>query len=113
MVSLFETESVTVLRPVADRDDLGEPAFEDPERDEVSGVLVQPGATSDLDATRPNGVRVALTLHFPKGYGRPLRGCSIELRGEVFDVVGDPSPYTEGNVPVPWTMPVEVSRSDG
>ena len=113
MRSLLATEQVAVLRPQASYDDLGEPTFEEPSREEVPGVLVQPGATSDLDASRPNGVTVAYTLHFPKGYAKSLRGCSVELRGDVFDVVGDPAPYTEANVPGPWSMPVEVTRADG
>ena len=34
----------------------------------VANVLPQPGATSDLEASRPNGVTVSMTFHFPKTY---------------------------------------------
>ena len=81
-------------------------------------VLVQPGTCADLDATRPEGVRVALTLHFPKDWSGDLRGAKVELDapwdGE-YRVVGDPKPYDAQNCPpdIPWNMPVEVEAVDG
>lgn len=113
MLSLIRGEPVTVVRPSAARDDLGEPVYGEPERTEVADVLVTPGATSDMAATRPNGVVVALTLGFPKTYQEPLRGCSIEVRGRAYEVVGDPQPLTPGNVPGPYNYTVEVTRTDG
>ena len=106
-------ETVTVIRPVVTRDELGEPVEDEPTREAVENVLVAPGSTADMDETRPQGVSVVFTLHFPKGYGKPLRGCSVEVRGGAYEVVGDPQPYTESNVPGPWSMPVEVTRHDG
>lgn len=106
-------ETVTVIRPCVERDELGEPIEGEPERENVENVLVAPGATGDMDETRPQGVSVVFTLHFPKGYGKPLRGCEVEVRGIPHEVVGDPQPYTEANVPGPWSMPVEVTRKDG
>lgn len=106
-------ETVTVIRPSVALDELGEPVEGEPERETVENVLVAPGATTDMDETRPQGVSVAFTLHFPKGYGKSLRGCSVEVRGTVYEVVGDPQPYTEANVPGQWSMPVEVTRHDG
>lgn len=77
-------------------------------------VLVAPGACSDLDASRPDGARVALTLHFPKSWcGAPLKGARVDLRGRRFRVVGDPVPYTAVNVPGCYNMPVEVEAVDG
>lgn len=106
-------ETVTVIRPVVTHDELGEPVEDEPTRETVENVLVAPGSTVDMDETRPQGVSVVFTLHFPKGYGKPLRGCSVEVRGVAYEVVGDPQPYTEANVPGPWSMPVEVTRHDG
>ena len=97
MFSLIPTEPVTVVRPSIERDDLGEPV----------------GATSDMDATRPEGVTVAFTLHFPKTYAGSLRGCSVEVRGETYDVVGDPQRTTEAATPGPFNMAAEVTRADG
>ena len=75
MFSLIPTEAVTVIRPTVERDDLGEPIEAGASREEVRCVVC-PGATSDMDATRPEGVTVSYTLHFPKTYAGSLRGCS-------------------------------------
>lgn len=112
---LLPSISVTVVRPTTtgSTDPFGAPVEGAPTRETVDGVLVTPGATADLDASRPEGVSVALTVHFPRDYGRPLKGCGIEYAGEKYRVVGDPTPYMEEWVPGPWTMPVEVERVDG
>ena len=112
MFSLIPTEAVTVIRPTVERDDLGEPIEAGASREEVRCVVC-PGATSDMDATRPEGVTVSYTLHFPKTYAGNLRGCSVEVRGEVFGVVGDPMRTAEAATPGPWNMAVEVARADG
>lgn len=113
MHSLITGESVTVIRPRGERDGLGEPVYAEPERVALTDVLVFPGSSADLDESRPDGVRVTYTLHFPKDYNEPLRGCSVVVRGEVLRVVGDPAPYTASNTPGPWNYTVEVERSDG
>lgn len=112
MLSLIPTETVTVLRPTVERDDLGEIAEGEPVREDVRCVVCS-GATSDMDATRPEGVTVAYTLHFPKTYVGNLRGCSVEVRGETYDVVGDPQRTTEAATPGPFNMAAEVTRADG
>lgn len=112
MLSLIPTETVTVLRPSVERDDLGEITEGEPTREEVRCVVC-PGATSDMDATRPEGVTVAFTLHFPKTYAGSLRGCSVEVRGARYDVVGDPQRTTDAATPGPFDMAVEVARADG
>ncbi len=109
---LFATETVTVISTAAVLDDLGEVVSEEQTETSVA-VLVQPGATADLDATRPQGVTVAYTLHFPKTWTAPLRGCSCLVRGELFEVIGDPKPYTAANTPGDWNRAVEVTRTDG
>lgn len=112
MFSLIPTEAVTVIRPTVERDDLGEPIEAEASREEVRCVVC-PGATSDMDATRPEGVTVSYTLHFPKTYAGSLRGCLVEVRGTRYDVVGDPQRTTEAATPGPWNMAVEVARADG
>lgn len=112
MLDVFQTEQVTVVRDNVSYDDLGEPIYGDPEREQVD-VLVQPETTTDLDATRPNGVEVVFTLHFPKSYTKSLQACHIEVRGDIYEVVGDPQPYTPENTPGNWNLPVEVKRVDG
>lgn len=109
---LLATETVIVVSPSIEYDDLGEPTYGEPERVEVPGCIVQPGATADLDATRPNGVTVAFTVYMPDA-GFSLRGCSVELRGEPYAVVGDPKPCTPANVPGGRNLTVEVTATDG
>lgn len=110
--NLIPDEPVTVVRPSIARDDLGEPAVGEPSREDVRCVVC-PGATSDMDATRPEGVTVSYTLHFPKTYEGSLRGCSVEVRGALYDVVGDPQRTSDAATPGPWNMAAEVTRADG
>ena len=80
MLNLIPDEEVAVIRDSARLDDLGEPIDSRPSREAVRCVVC-PGPTSDLGAERPNGARIAYTLHFPKTYRGDLRGCSVEVRG--------------------------------
>lgn len=109
---LFATEQVTVIRDDVSYDELGEPIYGEPSK-EVVDVLVQPGSTADLDAMRPSGIEVSYTVHFPKTYKNPLKKCRIEIRNEIYEVIGDPQPYTAANTPGNWNMLVEVKRVDG
>lgn len=112
-MGLIRGETVTVLRPRETSDELGEPVYGDPEREAVENVVVSPGPTADLDASRPDGVRVAYTLCFPKTYGGSVKGCSVEVRGKAFAVVGDPQRYGAENTPGDWNMAAEVEAVDG
>ena len=82
----------------------------------VANVLVAPGSTRDLDASRPKGVTVAYTLHFPKSYTDSLEGCIITLpspwAGD-YRVIGDPRCYIDEDTPTPWHTPVEVEAAHG
>lgn len=113
MFSLIAGEPVVVVRPSVTLDELGEPIYGEPVRTMIPDVLVTPGATSDMDASRPNGVTVSFTLGFPKSFHEPLRGCSVEVRGDEYAVVGNPHPLTPQNIPGPYNYTVEVTSSDG
>ena len=105
---------VTVLRPTRTTDRLGNEVDGEPEREPVGNVLVVPGPTADMDAARPDGVTVALTLHFPKMYMASLEGCSVELPEPwegIYRVIGNPMPYMKS--PGPWNRPVEVEMAHG
>lgn len=112
MLNIFQTEQITVIRESITYDDLSEPIYGEPEKEQVD-VLVHPGSTTDLDASRPNGVEVIFTLHFPKSYTKSLQGCHIEVRNDIYEVVGDPQSYAPENTPGNWNLPVEVKRVDG
>ena len=82
----------------------------------VDNVLIVPGATADLEASRPEGVTVAYTLHFPKSFTGSLEGAEIELPapyGGRYSVIGVSAPYMDANTPTPWHMPVEVQAAHG
>lgn len=112
-MSLIKGEQVAVIRREMARDELGEPAEGEETREVVENVVVAPGSTSDLDASRPDGVTVTYTLCFPKTFSGELRGCSIEVRGIEYEVVGDPQRYTPESTPGEWNLTVEVTRTDG
>lgn len=111
-MNLIAAETVTVFSPSTELDDLGEPISTTLTVAEVQ-VIVQPGSTESLDETRPEGVSVEYTLHFPKTWTAPLRGCFCLVRGERFAVIGDPKPYTPANTPGGYNLTVEVTRTDG
>lgn len=107
-------ETVYVERRVAVGADIArEPVYER-SFDPVEDVLVVPGETSDItDSARPSGRIVRYTLHFPKGFDRPLAGLKVKVRGDELAVVGDPKPYTPENCPGRWNLAVRVADADG
>ena len=114
-LGLLQGEQVVVERVVSPGDDpFGDPLPGQWIPETVDDVLVAPGGRTDLDASRPEGVEVKWTLHFPKGYPATLRGARVVVRGqEPAFVVGDPQHYTEGNTPGAWSMPVELTAVRG
>lgn len=114
---MISGRTVTVYTPTsAGVDRFGEPITGTPTETQVQNVLVVPGATADLEASRPDGVTVALTLHFPKTFAGDLRGCEVGITGEysgTYRVIGEPLPYQIENTPTAWRMPVEVERVNG
>ena len=108
---------VDVLRPIAGaRDRLGTPTVTGYTRETVNNVLIEQGVTDSLEASRPDGVTVAYTLHFPKTYSEKLEGCNVELPAPwagVYRIVGDPRPLMDANTPTEWHMPAMVEAAHG
>ena len=108
---------VTVMRPhVEGTDRFNNHVYGMTGGESVGNVLVSPGATADLEASRPEGVTVDFTLHFPKGYDADLEGCDVVLPAPwscTCHVVGNPTPYIDVDTPTPWHMPVEVEVAHG
>lgn len=113
-LGLLTSTTVTVLRQVdgGQADPFGAP-IETTETEQVSGVLAKPGATANLDPERPDGTRVDMTFHFPWGYAKSLRGCSIQYGGATYRVIGDPQPSDPAITPGPFGMKVETEAVDG
>jgi len=85
---------------------------------EVDNVLIEGGSAEELDESRPEGVRAAYTLRFPKSWTEPMRGALVEL----------PDPFSWGNpyraigvvkylqtelCPLDWNGVLEVEAVDG
>lgn len=110
---LMRTVPVTVVhREQTGTDAYGAPVWAEV-ADSVDGCLVEPRATDDLEAARPQGVASSITVHFPKGYTASLRGAVVVHAGRGYRVVGDPSPYMPTNTPGPWNRAVECEACDG
>lgn len=111
---MIRGETVKVItREKQGENEFREEVFEE-KTQTVTNVLVSPGAREDLPySEHPSGVIVAYTLHFPKTFTGCLRGALVEVRGELFKVIGDPKPYTLANCPTRWHMPVSVESAHG
>lgn len=106
-------ERVDVLYPLRTVGEDREPSVEWASRP-VDDVLVAPGPTSgEPGGNRPGPTTATLTLAFPKKFKGSLRGCRVVVRGEEFDVVGDPRPNQEQNCPTRWWLTAEVRRALG
>lgn len=79
----------------------------------VSNVLVAPASSQDLGAERPDGDATIMTFHFPKTYIGSLKGCLIGWRGQVWEVIGDPQPYSKDSTPGMWNRPVQARLVKG
>lgn len=112
---MIKGEEVIVIRRVETgaSDSFGAPLLED-EFETVADVLISPTKPEDVEANnRLHGSLSKLTAYWPKGYGRSLRGASVEFDGELYRVIGDPAPYTEANVPGAWSMVVYLEVAHG
>lgn len=97
-------------------DRFGNATYMDGTQESVDDVLIAPGATEDLEASRPEGVTVAYSLHFPKTYAGTLEGCDVILPSPWagrYRVIGNPKPYMDANTPTRWHLPVEVEVAHG
>lgn len=112
---MIRGETVTVVREVEVGRDAGNNPIHEEVSEVVEDVLVAPGARADvIDSNRPDGVKVAWTLHFPKSFTGELRGASVSVRGlDPAPVIGDPQPYTAANTPTRWNRPAEIEQVEG
>lgn len=107
-------ETVTVRTRVQTGTDEGGNAVYAWSDQAVDGVLVAPGTTTDVAGnTRPDGVEVVFELHFPKTFTASLANARVVVRGETFQVIGDPKPYADDLTPGMWDRPVDVKAVDG
>lgn len=111
--NLLKTVPVCVRhREQAGSDPYGAPVWHEV-HEVVDGCLVEPGATGDLGAERPQGVSRGVTVHFPKTYAADLKGALVDFGGRTYRVVGSPAPYMPANCPGPWNRSAECEACDG
>lgn len=79
------------------------------ESETVMGVL--PG-TPTTEGGMSGAASTSVEFHFPRGYGESLAGAWLKWRGRMFQVMGDPQPYLEANVPGRWTMPAKATARE-
>ncbi len=108
-------ETVEVLALVAgEPDDLGNDTKSWGLPLTVSNVLVAPASTTDLNGSiRPDGDSTTLNLYFPKSFTGALRGARVIVRGETYDVQGDPFSYDPTITPGTRNLVVSVERVEG
>lgn len=101
---MIHAETVKVWLPV--RED-GEDAFGNqppptyPESaSQELACVVAPGETADrVEDGHLEPVDVSYTIYLPRDFTASLKGARVTVRGETFDVVGDPKGYTPENLP--------------
>ena len=117
MISGATVTVITPGEPTVDR--LGNRVPGAPTSVDVADVLIDAPTTDDMEAARAEGVTLAYTLHFPKGFTASLRGCTVMLPepwdndGRGYRVKGDPRPYMDANTPTRWNRQVEVEAAHG
>lgn len=83
----------------------------------VDNVLVNPSTTTydRITEGHPEGMRTDLVLYFPRDFDHDMRGARVQVRDDLYDVVGDPERYTDANLPAScaWNLVVKVVRHDG
>ena len=115
---MIQGETVTVqARIFGRRDPYGNEIKEYEQPVKVAGVLCGRRTQRDeYEGGRPYAFSETFTFCFPKSYKGDLRGALITRdQGDVYEVVGDPTRYTEANLPglVPYNIKVEAVRRDG
>ena len=107
------TDVKVTRRTIASRDEMGEPVF-DESSEIVGNVLWHESTTDEMDeSNRMYGVTCDLSLDFPKTYTASLEGCTVNVCGTEYRVLGDPKGLMAENTPTPWCRPVRVARADG
>ena len=103
------------LRRFGETDRYGNPKEGYSEPIEVDNVLVGKASTVSIDNEgQPYAIEADRRFCFPRWWTEDLRGALITRKGKTYQVVGDPAPLTEENLPnLPWNTYAETVRYDG
>lgn len=82
----------------------------------VENVLVGRGTQrDDSEQGRPDAMQTDITFCMPREWSQDLRGALITRGAKRYEVVGDPTDYTDANLPpaIPWNIRVGAVYRDG
>lgn len=110
-LGLIPTEPVEFSRPHVSYGERGERSV-DWEQLGTFRCAVEPVDAGEMDeGLHPNGARRAVRIHIPSALGGSLRGCRATVRGEAYDIEGDPMPLTAS--PIAFDRSAKAVRADG
>lgn len=115
MLDGLQGEDVTVYPVSFDaKDEYGNRVKEKLAPVTVPDVLIAPDdPVSSIEDGRPNATEIRLSLFVPKGCEVPWYGATVDIRGERFEVIGDPRPYPPQLVPTERNLRVRCVRFVG
>ena len=78
---------------------------------DVENVLVGEPSTDEITTElNISGKRLAYTLAIPKGDSHTWEDRRVEIRGEIFEVIGKPTEGIEALIPLDWNKKVKVAQ---
>ena len=111
MRSALPVEPVGFSRPHTVYGDRGETRT-DWERLGTFDCVVEPVEQPPVDdGLHPGGAKRTVRVHVPTALSGSLRGCRATVRGEEYDIEGDPLPYTAS--PLAFDRCAKAVRADG
>lgn len=110
-MSLIPTEPVDFSRPHVSYGERGERSVVW-EQLGTFGCGVEPVDAGDMDeGLHPNGARRTVRIHVPSSLKGSLRACRAVVRGEAYDIEGDPMPLAAS--PLAFDRSAKAVRADG
>ena len=78
---------------------------------EVENVLVGEPSTEEITTElNLSGKRLAYTLAIPKGDTHTWEDHRVEIRGEIYEVLGKPTEGIDHLIPLDWNKKVKVAQ---
>lgn len=107
-------ETVTVLTPGSTTDGHGNAVadWDDPEETELTGCVVAPAQTPEDRSAGRQGVISLRTVYVPRG-ATVAATDRLVVRGEIYEVDGDPGPWVSGFGSTMGGLEVSVRRVAG
>lgn len=104
------------LRKDGEKDRFGNETYGYSEPIAVEGCMFAPATAQDLSIARPEGVEIAATAYFPRGWAQRLRGALVSTDKQYWlAVIGAPVGYPAQMLPptFPYECSVPLRTYDG